>query len=50
MGRKRKEVVKKTVTLSVDPEIWKELKATGVNRSRLFEIAGRKYLRKKSKK
>jgi len=50
LGRKRKEVVKKTVTISVDPEIWDKLKATGVNRSRLFDIASRKYLKKKSRK
>lgn len=49
MGRKRIEKPKKTITLRVDVEIYEELIKDGVNKSRLFSIAGRKYLRKKHK-
>lgn len=50
MGRKRKENVKKTYGISVDPELWEELKKDGVNRSRLFSVSAKLYLRKKKKK
>lgn len=50
MGRKRKDVVKKTYGISVDPELWEQLEKDGVNRSRLFSICAKIYLRKKRRK
>lgn len=50
MGRRRKKVVKKTYGISVEPEIWEQLEKDGVNKSRLFSIFARKYLRKKANK
>ncbi len=47
MGRKRLLNKKKTVGLSIDPQLLEELKKDGVNMSRLFSIIARKYLRKK---
>lgn len=49
MGRSRKEKTKKRITLSVDADLWEQLEKDGVNRSRLFSILAKKYLRKKSK-
>jgi hypothetical protein len=49
MGRKRLDKPKKTITLRVDAEIYEQLTKDGVNKSRLFSIAGRKYLKKKHK-
>lgn len=50
MGRKRLDNVKKTISLSVDPNLLKELENEGVNKSRLFSIIAKKYLRNKRKK
>lgn len=50
MGRKRKSKTKVNITLRVDSDIYEELRRDGVNKSRLFSIAGRKYLKKKHKK
>ena len=50
MGRKRIEKPKKTITLRVDSDIYQMLQEDGVNKSRLFSIAGRKYLKKKQKR
>lgn len=47
MGRKRKDKLKKRITLSVDEDLWSELEKDGVNRSRLFSIAARIYLKRK---
>lgn len=49
MGRNRLDKTKKRITLSVDEQLWLELEKDGVNRSRLFSIIARKYLRKKSR-
>jgi len=49
MGRKPVLNPKKTITLRVDAEIYEQLTKDGVNKSRLFSIAGRKYLKKKHK-
>lgn len=46
MGRKRLLNTKKTVGLSVDSKLLEELDKEGVNKSRLFSIFARKYLRK----
>lgn len=50
MGRKRLEKTKKTIGLSVDADLLKKLEDDGVNKSRLFSIFAKKYLRKKSKR
>lgn len=47
MGRNRLDKTKKNITLRVDPDIYEQLTKDGVNKSRLFSIAGKKYLRKK---
>ena len=49
MGRKRLDKTKKNITLRVDPDIYEQLTKDGVNKSRLFSIAGKKYLRKKQR-
>lgn len=49
MGRKRLENTKKTIGLSVDSKLLAELEKEGVNKSRLFSIIARKYLRNKRK-
>ena len=49
LGRKRLDNKKKTIGLSVDPALLEELEKDGVNKSRLFSIFARKYLRKKRK-
>lgn len=49
LGRKRLEKPKKKLMLSVDPDLLKELEKDGVNKSRLFSIIARKYLRVKRK-
>lgn len=49
MGRKRKNSPKVNITLRVDSDIYKELVEDGVNKSRLFSIAGRKFLKEKKK-
>lgn len=50
MGRKRKDKVKERLTLSVDADLLKKLEEDGVNKSRLFSISSKLYLRKKSLK
>jgi len=50
MGRKRKDKLKKRITLSVDEDLWSELEEDGVNRSRLFSIAARIYLKRKKRR
>lgn len=50
MGRKRKSQVKVKLNLKVDPELLEQLNADGVNKSRLFSIIAKLYLRKKNKK
>ena len=50
MGRNRVDKPKKTITLRVDSDIYQMLQEDGVNKSRLFSIAGKKYLKKKQKK
>lgn len=50
MGRKRLWNKKKTVGLSIDPQLLEELNKDGVNKSRLFSIFAKKYLRKKRDK
>lgn len=49
VGRKRKDAVKKAIRLSVDADILEALEKDGVNKSRLFSIAAKKYLRSKSR-
>lgn len=49
LGRKRLEYTKKTIGLSVDKKLLDELEKDGVNKSRLFSIIARKYLRNKRK-
>lgn len=49
MGRKRLEKPKKRIQLSVDPDLLQQLKDDGVNQSRLFSLAAKKYLRRKQK-
>lgn len=49
LGRKRLEKPKKKLMLSIDPDILQELEKDGVNKSRLFSIIAKKYLRKKRK-
>lgn len=49
VGRKRLEKTKKTIGLSVDADLLAELEKEGVNKSRLFSIIARKYLRKRRK-
>lgn len=49
MGRKRLEKPKSRVKLSVDPDLLEALREQGVNQSRLFSIAAKKYLRAKRK-
>ena len=48
MGRKRKEQLKKRMTLTIDADLLSKLEDDGVNKSRLFSISARIYLRKKS--
>lgn len=50
MGRKRKDELKKRMTITVDADLLIRLEEDGVNKSRLFSISARKYLKKKSKK
>lgn len=50
MGRKRLDKTKKRITLSVDADLLDELEKDGVNKSRLFSIVSRKYLKAKRKK
>lgn len=50
MGRKLVEKTKSRVKLSIDPDLLEALKDSGVNQSRLYSIAAKKYLRKKGKK
>lgn len=47
MGRKRKDKVKISIKLAIDPDLYDELIKDGVNKSRLFSISSRKYLRRK---
>lgn len=47
MGRNRKVNKKVNITLRVDSDVYEELVKDGVNKSRLFSISGKKYLRKK---
>lgn len=49
VGRKRLEKPKKKLMLSIDPDILEELEKDGVNKSRLFSIFAKKYLRYKRK-
>ena len=49
MGRKRLPKTKDRVKLSVDIELLEQLNIDGVNKSRLFSLAAKKYLRRKSK-
>lgn len=50
LGRKRLKKVKKPLTLSIDQELLQALETDGVNKSRLFSLIAKKYLRKKGKK
>lgn len=50
LGRKRLEKTKKTIGLSVDVDLLEQLEKAGVNKSRLFSIIAKKYLRKKTKR
>lgn len=50
MGRKRLEQPKKRIKLAVDADLLDQLEKDGVNKSRLFSIAAKKYLKKKRKK
>lgn len=45
MGRKRKDAVKVSLRLSVDPDLLNELNAAGINKSKLFEDAAKELLR-----
>ena len=49
MGRKPKMETKTKLTISVDEKLLVELEKDGVNKSRLFSLAARKYLKKKNK-
>jgi len=49
MGRKRGKV-KAKLTISVDEELLFELIEDGVNKSKLFTVASKMYLRDKRKK
>lgn len=49
MGRKRLEKPKARLKLSVDADLLEQLEKDGVNKSRLFSIAAKKYLRRKQK-
>lgn len=49
MGRKRKLLVKKKLNVSIDTELLEELEKDGVNKSRLFSLSAKKYLRKKKR-
>ena len=49
MGRKRLSKVKQRLTLSIDSDLLLKLEEDGVNKSRLFSIAAKKYLGKKAK-
>lgn len=50
LGRKRLEKTKQTIGLSIDADLLEQLNKSGVNKSRLFSIFAKKYLRKKSKR
>lgn len=50
MGRKRLEKTKSTLKLSIDSDLILALNETGVNKSRLFSIAAKIYLKKKNLK
>ena len=48
MGRKR-GITKGKLTLSVDEELIQELEKDGVNKSKLFRIMAKQYLKRKKK-
>lgn len=48
MGRKRKDAVKVSLRLSVDPALLKVLNELGVNKSKMFEDAAKEFLQQKS--
>lgn len=48
MGRKR-GITKGKLTLSVDEKLIEELNEDGVNKSRLFVLSAKKYLKEKKK-
>ncbi len=48
MGRKRLKYKKKTISVSIDERDLKKLDEVGINKSRLFQISVRKYLKKKA--
>ena len=48
MGRKR-GITKGKLTLSVDEKLIEELNDDGVNKSKLFSLSAKKYLREKKK-
>lgn len=50
MGRKRLPEVKTRLNLSIDQDLLDKLEKDGVNKSRLFSISSKIYLKKKSKK
>lgn len=49
MGRKRLKYKKKPISVSIDERDLEALDEAGINKSRLFQIAARKYLKKKKK-
>lgn len=49
MGRKRLEFKKKTISVSIDERDLRKLEEVGINKSRLFQISVKKYLKKKAK-
>lgn len=50
MGRKRLSKVKVRLNLSIDQDLLDELEKDGVNKSRLFSISAKVYLKKKARK
>lgn len=48
MGRKRLKYTKKSISVSIDERDLEKLDEVGINKSRLFQIAVKKYLRKKA--
>lgn len=49
MDRKRKEKVKQDLTLSIDPDLIKQLNQLKLNKSALFTCAAQKALKKYDK-
>lgn len=47
MGGKRKEKIKMPIKLSIDADLYEQLMKDGVNKSRLFSVLSKKYLRRK---